>query len=127
VLQFIRRRHPIEKVETVLASAGFEAPTPLQKEYVPAALRGRDLIVECTSGEGKTIAQLLPYLFRPRGRRKAPSILILIDSIAEAMKYKIEMNRLPADQTGNGSAVILGKNTQAKADLQLLAKRQRVP
>jgi len=122
VVQFIRRRHPAEKVETVLSSAGFGKPTPLQTEYVPASLKGRDLIVESISGEGKTIAQLLPFFFRPRGRRKTPSVLILVGSAEEAAKYEVEFNRLPDARTGDNLIAVMGKNPQAGADLHLLTK-----
>lgn len=122
MLQFIRSRHPLEKVEAVLSSAGFRQTTPLQREYLPAALKGRDLIVESMSGEGKTIAQLLPYFLRPRSRRKTPALLILVKSVDEAKKYEVEFNRLSDSQTGKNSIAVLGKNPTAGTDLQLLTK-----
>ncbi len=40
--------------------AGFEHPTDIQREFIPAALTGRDCIGRAKTGTGKTAAYLLP-------------------------------------------------------------------
>jgi ATP-dependent RNA helicase RhlE len=40
--------------------AGFETPTPIQREAIPILLEGRDLIGVAETGTGKTLAFLLP-------------------------------------------------------------------
>lgn len=45
-----------------LAEAGYSEPTAVQREAIPAALAGRDLIVSSQTGSGKTAAFLLPAL-----------------------------------------------------------------
>jgi ATP-dependent RNA helicase RhlE len=63
---------------SILASVdrlGFEQPTPVQKEAIPPALEGRDVLACAMTGSGKTAAFLLPLLQRlrerPRGRTRA--------------------------------------------------------
>jgi superfamily II DNA/RNA helicase len=47
-----------------LARQGFERPTPVQREVIPAAIAGKDLMVSAATGSGKTAAFLLPMLQR---------------------------------------------------------------
>jgi ATP-dependent RNA helicase SrmB len=45
-----------------LVKAGFETPTPVQQQVIPAALEGLDLLVSAATGSGKTVAFLLPIM-----------------------------------------------------------------
>ncbi|MCG6985866.1 MAG: DEAD/DEAH box helicase [Thiocapsa sp.] len=47
-----------------LRSAGFETPTAVQVQVIPAALDGLDLLVSAATGSGKTAAFLLPIMAR---------------------------------------------------------------
>lgn len=47
-----------------LAKLGFEEPTPIQQEAIPALLTGRDVLGQAATGTGKTAAFSLPLIER---------------------------------------------------------------
>ena len=47
-----------------VTEAGYEKPTPVQEQAVPAAIAGRDLLVSSQTGSGKTAAFMLPSLHK---------------------------------------------------------------
>ena len=57
---------------TALAAAGYEQPTPVQLESIPAALANHDLMVSAQTGSGKTAAFLLPKLQKMIKRSEKP-------------------------------------------------------
>jgi len=64
-----------------LATEGYETPTPIQAQAIPALLEGRDLLGIAQTGTGKTAAFALPLLQRltSTDRRAGPrSIRVLI-------------------------------------------------
>ena len=68
------------KVLSAVEAAGFETPTPIQQNAVPAVIAGRDVLGIAQTGTGKTASFVLPMLTRlERGRARArmPRSLIL--------------------------------------------------
>ena len=57
-----------------LTSLGYTEPTPVQREAIPAAIAGGDLLVSSQTGSGKTAAFLLPALQRLYDPASAPGI-----------------------------------------------------
>jgi len=55
-----------------LTRLGYAGPTPVQREAIPAALAGGDLLVSSQTGSGKTAAFVLPGLQRLRMASKLP-------------------------------------------------------
>ena len=55
-----------------LTRLGYAAPTPVQREAIPAVLAGGDLLVSSQTGSGKTAAFVLPGLQRLRKAAKIP-------------------------------------------------------
>ncbi|NDY96902.1 DEAD/DEAH box helicase [Wenzhouxiangella limi] len=60
-----------------LDELGYEAPSPIQAETIPALLAGRDLVGQAQTGTGKTAAFALPILARRQADAPKPSALVL--------------------------------------------------
>ena len=62
-------------------NSGYDQPTAVQTQAIPAALAGADLMVSASTGSGKTAAFLLPSLTRmqnaEKSRSKGPRIVVL--------------------------------------------------
>ena len=41
---------------------GFEAPSPIQEQSIPAALEGRNIVARAKNGTGKTAAYAIPLI-----------------------------------------------------------------
>jgi ATP-dependent RNA helicase DDX59 len=63
ILQFLDCKF-LPKLQGNLEAAGYDTPTPVQMQAIPAALRGRDVLVSAETGSGKTASFLLPIIMR---------------------------------------------------------------
>jgi ATP-dependent RNA helicase DeaD len=71
-----------------LTGLGYEEPTPIQREAIPALLAGSDLLGQAATGTGKTAAFALPLLQRlsDQGRFRDPMALVLVPTRELAMQ-----------------------------------------
>ena len=81
-------------------NAGFQAPTPIQAQTWPIALKERDVVSIAKTGSGKTLAFLLPAYQKIdakfRGSNKIIRVLVLAPTRELAMQIQAE-----ADKFGN--------------------------
>jgi ATP-dependent RNA helicase RhlE len=59
-----------------VTALGYEIPTPIQQQSIPAALEGRDLMARAPTGTGKTAAFMLPTLQRLRGKEGLRALVL---------------------------------------------------
>ncbi|MDK9706534.1 MAG: DEAD/DEAH box helicase [Desulforhopalus sp.] len=61
-----------------VGDAGYEIPTPIQREMIPHMLKGKDVVGQAQTGTGKTAAFALPLLTRLLAdKARNPQILVL--------------------------------------------------
>ena len=65
-----------------VADEGYDVPSPIQLEAIPAVLAGRDVLAGAQTGTGKTAGFMLPILQRltddaEAGNRRAPRALVI--------------------------------------------------
>ena len=68
------------KILKAIEEAGYETPTPIQAEAIPAAINGKDVLGIAQTGTGKTASFTLPMihlLARGRARARMPRSLVL--------------------------------------------------
>jgi ATP-dependent RNA helicase RhlE len=88
---------------------GWDTPTPIQRDAIPPALAGRDVLACAMTGSGKTAAFLLPILHRllrtPAGATRA---LVLAPTRELAAQIDDERRRLASHTRLTGAAVFGG-------------------
>ncbi len=91
-----------------LDALGFAVPTPIQKDAVPPATEGRDVLACAMTGSGKTAAFLLPILQRlidrPRGVTRALVLAPTRELAAQIDEHRRELARF----TRIGGAAVFG-------------------
>ncbi|MFT3714083.1 MAG: DEAD/DEAH box helicase [Archangium sp.] len=77
------------EVLSALKALGYEEPTPIQRETIPALLGGRDVLGQAATGTGKTAAFALPMLERVDPKERKPfqvQALVLVPTRELAMQ-----------------------------------------
>ncbi|CAK8740657.1 ATP-dependent RNA helicase SrmB [Sodalis praecaptivus] len=89
-----------EDLLAALSDKGFERPTAIQAEAIPAAMDGRDVLGSAPTGTGKTAAYLLPVLQHlldfPRKKSGPPRVLIVTPTRELAMQVAEQAKQLAA-------------------------------
>jgi ATP-dependent RNA helicase RhlE len=87
---------------------GFAVPTPIQKDAIPPACDGRDVLACAMTGSGKTAAFLLPILQRFIGTRPGVTRALVLAPTRELAAQIDEHRRQLARFTRIGGAAVFG-------------------
>jgi ATP-dependent RNA helicase RhlE len=88
---------------------GFARPTPIQKDAIPPALEGRDVLACAMTGSGKTAAFLLPILNRLIEKRRGTTRALILTPTRElAAQILEELEELAVHTPVTGAAVFGG-------------------
>ena len=93
-----------------VAAAGYREPTPIQRQAIPVALAGRDLLGSAQTGTGKTAAFVLPLVDVLAGgprRARMPRALILSPT-RELAQQTLENFRIYAGNSDLAACLLIG-------------------
>ncbi|WP_457568642.1 DEAD/DEAH box helicase [Desulfurobacterium sp.] len=80
-------------IQLSLKEMGFKEPTPIQKEAIPIAMEGRDLVGQAQTGTGKTAAFGIPIIEK-LNRTKGVKALILVPTRELAVQVSEELSSI---------------------------------
>ena len=86
----------------------FAVPTPIQKDAIPAAMDGRDVLACAMTGSGKTAAFLLPILQHLHGKPRGVTRALIITPTRELAAQIDEHRRDLARFTRLSGAAVYG-------------------
>ena len=97
------------KVLAAVNSLGYESPSPVQEQAIPAVLAGRDVLAAAQTGTGKTAAFLLPVLndLPHHGKAKGPLCLIVTPTRELAIQIE-DVCQTICKKTGHRSVTVVG-------------------
>src|SRR5690625_5833389 len=88
---------------------GFEEATPIQKETIPHALLGKDVIGQAQTGTGKTAAFGIPMIEQFESREKRILGLIVAPTRELAIQVAEEVNRIGRSKRIRALAIFGGQ------------------
>ncbi|WP_203338229.1 DEAD/DEAH box helicase [Nocardioides limicola] len=89
-----------DRVLDAIVSVGYETPSPIQAQTIPALLEGRDLMGLAQTGTGKTAAFALPILSRLDLAQKTPQALVLAPTRELALQVSEAFERYASKLSG---------------------------
>lgn len=104
-----------------LQTLGYQQPTPIQSQAIPAVLTGRDLVATAQTGTGKTAAFLLPVLQRMLERPRGSTGALILTPTRELAQQIGEVFRGLASGTPLRSTLVIGGMPQGPQERALRA------
>jgi len=91
-----------------VAGLGFTEATPIQRDGIPPALEGRDLLACAMTGSGKTAAFALPILQRLLGKKRGTTRALVLAPTRELAAQIVEHFNALGRHSGLKAAAVYG-------------------
>ncbi|MBZ9560174.1 MULTISPECIES: DEAD/DEAH box helicase [Modicisalibacter] len=98
----------VPAVLSALETLGYETPSPIQAQTIPALLEGRDMLGQAQTGTGKTAAFALPLLSRLDLGRREPQVLVLAPTRELAQQVAVSFGKYGQNLSGLEVASLCG-------------------
>lgn len=105
---------------------GIEEPTEIQKEVIPVALDGENLIGQSETGTGKTLAYLLPTLEKIDISKKEMQCIILAPTHELAIQINNTINELKQAASLDITSTALIGNANIKRQIESLKAKPHI-
>lgn len=112
------------ELKLALKQMGFEKPTDVQSQAIPAGLEGRDLLVSSQTGSGKTVAFLVPLITKII-KNKDLMGLIVVPTRELAMQVRDVLMDITDNSRSITGAVLVG-GVAMGGQLQRLQRGPRI-
>ncbi|RKQ63196.1 ATP-dependent RNA helicase DeaD [Thermovibrio guaymasensis] len=113
-----------EKVQRSLEEMGFEEPTPIQKEAIPVALKGEDIVGQAQTGTGKTAAFGIPIIERISPRERGVKAIILTPTRELAIQVAHEISLMGKHKGISAYPIYGGVSIDRQASILRRGKNQ---
>ncbi|WP_110668011.1 DEAD/DEAH box helicase [Salinicola halophilus] len=98
----------LPEVLSALDTLGYETPSPIQTQTIPALLDGRDVLGQAQTGTGKTAAFALPLLSRLELGRRETQVLVLAPTRELAQQVAVSFSKYGQNLKGLEIATLCG-------------------
>ncbi|MBD3896825.1 DEAD/DEAH box helicase [Halomonas sp. ML-15] len=95
-------------VLSAVETLGYETPSPIQLQTIPALLEGRDMLGQAQTGTGKTAAFALPILSRLELTRREPQVLVMAPTRELAQQVAMSFSKYGQNLKGLEVATLCG-------------------
>jgi superfamily II DNA/RNA helicase len=112
--------HLPEDLQKSLTRLGFTEPTPIQKQAIPVALKGRDILGSAQTGTGKTGAFAIPLIAKLMNSAYGSALILTPTRELAAQVAKVIYDLLPHKARIN-VALLIGGQPMGKQFRQLKA------
>ncbi len=113
-----------ERIQKSLEEMGFESPTPIQKEAIPVALKGEDIVGQAQTGTGKTAAFGIPIVEGISPRERGVKAIILTPTRELAIQVAHEISLIGKNKGISAYPIYGGVSIERQANILRRGRNQ---